>query len=594
MRRRHDLRPGSPALLQLPTWRTLLAPVLANVFDELGIGASLWNDEGEYEEWYPIHTPPGVFSFEYELGAQDERYRYNHRSFVEVCRTRAILLGQHAGLCDFFVPVQDAGGVRAILVVGSFATARPQAADIRERWRHLSGSHGKSGDPAFLSYVTATLAIATLEAPLLATFRSFLGCFANLLAARGSATALASRAARLRTRLAEAHFCADVWSLVQTMVDPRTASSWTLRAKELGPFGLEQLPRHVLVGLLVSRDAAPDPVDELVRRDAYQRAVVSYARKAGRLVSGRVGEHGVVVLVDRPSSGARAYVAALAGRLSLLARQFGFTLHSGTSVGTPRVDLPAQYASALRAAETAVAEGNALLEGDDHKGERAVASSFRLLFGLRQKLARSARERPDQLLLDFDRYAKAVLLHCGYRLESSRGHFEAGIERLVEPLIEAGALHPRSFDELSVALEARSLQAPTASALADAFRACVADIERAVTDPEGAFQDRSVRRALAFVQDHLGEPLALAEVARVARFAPGHFSKLVRKTQGTSFEQYVRRVRVERAKRMLASTRVQIERIGQICGFRDRHYFHRVFKRACGVTPGAYRSAGRE
>ena len=61
-----------------------------------------------------------------------------------------------------------------------------------------------------------------------------------------------------------------------------------------------------------------------------------------------------------------------------------------------------------------------------------------------------------------------------------------------------------------------------------------------------------------------------------------------------SYEQYLRRVRIERAKRMLASTRVEIERIGQACGFRDRHYFHRVFKRASGVTPGAYRSAGRE
>jgi AraC-like DNA-binding protein len=591
MRPRRDLVSGAPALLQLPTWRTLLAPVLANVFDELQLGASIWNDEGPFEEWYPIHTPPSILSFEYELGAQDERHRYNRRSFARAYKTRRTVHGQHAGFDDFFVPISDDGGVRAILVVGSFATSRPSAADVRSRWHRLSGSPGKSGDPAFLGYAAATLATTTFEGPLLAVFRTFVECYAELLAGRGSPTELASRAADLRTRLAGTRTARDMWSLVATMVDPRTASSWVLRVKQLRPSGLEQLPRHVLVGLTVSRDPKSDPIDELVRRDAFQRSAVAYATKVGRLVCGRVGDHGVVALLDSPVAGAREKVAALAERLGGLARRFGFTLHSGANIGKARADLPAQYDRALHTGEAAVAEGTALLYADVPRP--AADSAFRVLCGQHQALGRVAREHPDRLMADYDRYARTVFRHCGHRVERARGHLEAGLERMVEPLLASGAVEAPSIDELAATLEAHALGASTPSALEDAFRAFVADLQRAVAAPTSAPQERRVRRALAYVQEHLEDHLALATVARVAHFAPGYFSKLVRRTHGMSFEAYVQRARVERAKRLLSSTSVKIEQIGQLCGFSNRHYFHHVFKQAVGVTPGAYRIAGR-
>ena len=61
--------------------------------------------------------------------------------------------------------------------------------------------------------------------------------------------------------------------------------------------------------------------------------------------------------------------------------------------------------------------------------------------------------------------------------------------------------------------------------------------------------------ALAFIADHIGEPLTLARVARVAGFAPSYFSALFKRHEGETFERYVRRMRIERAKELLAQNK---------------------------------------
>ncbi|HEV8244272.1 MAG TPA: helix-turn-helix domain-containing protein, partial [Polyangiaceae bacterium] len=56
-----------------------------------------------------------------------------------------------------------------------------------------------------------------------------------------------------------------------------------------------------------------------------------------------------------------------------------------------------------------------------------------------------------------------------------------------------------------------------------------------------------------------------------------------------TFQAYLRKLRIERAKQMLASTTLSAGRVGQLCGFRSRSLFHEGFKRSVGLTPHAYR-----
>ncbi|MGZ5316776.1 MAG: helix-turn-helix domain-containing protein, partial [Solirubrobacterales bacterium] len=53
--------------------------------------------------------------------------------------------------------------------------------------------------------------------------------------------------------------------------------------------------------------------------------------------------------------------------------------------------------------------------------------------------------------------------------------------------------------------------------------------------------------------------------------------------------EYVQRVRVERAKRLLETSRVPVERISWGVGYEDAASFRRLFKRTTGLAPGDYR-----
>jgi AraC-like DNA-binding protein len=96
-------------------------------------------------------------------------------------------------------------------------------------------------------------------------------------------------------------------------------------------------------------------------------------------------------------------------------------------------------------------------------------------------------------------------------------------------------------------------------------------------------------RAVAFMEEHLGEALDRDTVARAAGLSGSHFSHLIREKTGRTFTEWMVRYRVDRAKTLLRRTDKSLIQIALECGFGDQSYFNRVFKRHTGVTPRAYR-----
>jgi transcriptional regulator GlxA family with amidase domain len=93
------------------------------------------------------------------------------------------------------------------------------------------------------------------------------------------------------------------------------------------------------------------------------------------------------------------------------------------------------------------------------------------------------------------------------------------------------------------------------------------------------------------MRDHLADPLTLEQVARVAGFAPDYFSRLLKRDEGLSFEACLQRIRLERSKHLLTSTRMPVGQVSQLTGFKSRTHFQQVFKRNVGLTPVAYRES---
>jgi AraC-like DNA-binding protein len=572
----------------LPDLFGTVSPLVAQMIADLRIGVALWHPPGD---WNVIHSEPSVAVFESEHGQEGLRWPYNAQCLAQVQRTGEPVRGEHAGFKDLFVPVLDAERVCAVLVVGPYLTRRPTRGDIMERWVALTASQPGLGDPGFRHYIAATLSTPTLEGPLEPAFERLVSCLAELAGHHGSPRALVEEAKALRTTLAAARSAERMWDAVRGMVSERTARGWAARDQTQSRWevGLRRIPGTVAVGLLVGRVDDTDAIEGLLRRDAFQRASVALARRTGGIACGKIGDHGVIFLSDEtgPEAHASARTNDLVHKAQGIATRLGFKLHVGIGQQKRAEALPQRYLAALAAAERALSQSMPV-----SYGQRPSEHSAAYVRTLRQRLTENLGVG-QSLSARFEHYAQVVLEHCGYALERVRARLEAGLERLSEPLLASGALDEGSFDELMAGLERSALEEATVTALVARYRQAVLGIEASIARPGAARHERSVRRATAFVRGHLGEPLSLQSVARVAGFAPGHFSKLFKRAENTTFEEYLLRLRLEHAKQLLNGTSLNVQGVGSLCGFRNRIHFHRAFKHVVGVTPAEYRASHR-
>lgn len=111
------------------------------------------------------------------------------------------------------------------------------------------------------------------------------------------------------------------------------------------------------------------------------------------------------------------------------------------------------------------------------------------------------------------------------------------------------------------------------------------------TPGEGAGHHARLRvdQALRFAGEHLGEPLTPADLARTAGMSPSHFNRVFRQTQGISPAEGVRRLRVQRARELLAMPGLSIREIAFRVGFEDPLHFSRVFRHYDGLPPTRWR-----
>lgn len=118
----------------------------------------------------------------------------------------------------------------------------------------------------------------------------------------------------------------------------------------------------------------------------------------------------------------------------------------------------------------------------------------------------------------------------------------------------------------------------------------LAEASRAVVDEAGSPEPRWLRRARELMHARLGDALTLSAVASAADIHPSHLARTFRKRYGCTVGEYVRRLRIERAARELATSGATLSEIGLRAGFYDQSHFSRVFRRHTGMTPAEYRA----
>ena len=92
-----------------------------------------------------------------------------------------------------------------------------------------------------------------------------------------------------------------------------------------------------------------------------------------------------------------------------------------------------------------------------------------------------------------------------------------------------------------------------------------------------------------FIGRRYADPLTVAEIAAAAGWNPNYAMTAFREAAALSLWEYVTRLRVSHAQRLLLTTDWTVERIAQECGFGSSGRFHAAFRRIVGRTPRGYR-----
>ena len=98
-----------------------------------------------------------------------------------------------------------------------------------------------------------------------------------------------------------------------------------------------------------------------------------------------------------------------------------------------------------------------------------------------------------------------------------------------------------------------------------------------------------VAKAKDYIRTHIGEPITLDEVVSHVAVSRFYFCKLFKKATGMTLTEHIARIRVEKAKALLADPAARISEAAFEAGFGSIPQFNTVFKRYVGFAPSEYR-----
>ena len=110
----------------------------------------------------------------------------------------------------------------------------------------------------------------------------------------------------------------------------------------------------------------------------------------------------------------------------------------------------------------------------------------------------------------------------------------------------------------------------------------------ALQQPKASHQ--KIRDVQAYVAEHPQKDHRVSELAERAAMSTRNFIRVFTRETGEPPARFVQRVRVERARQLLESSRLRIGQVAEQCGFGTAETMRRRFEDTLGVSPSEYRA----
>lgn len=95
---------------------------------------------------------------------------------------------------------------------------------------------------------------------------------------------------------------------------------------------------------------------------------------------------------------------------------------------------------------------------------------------------------------------------------------------------------------------------------------------------------------LAYIVEHIDDPaLSVSHLCKQFYASESQLRRNIRKATGLNPNEYMLRLRINKAKMLLSRSDESVKQIAAICGFSSPYYFSRCFTAQTGLSPTSYR-----
>lgn len=100
---------------------------------------------------------------------------------------------------------------------------------------------------------------------------------------------------------------------------------------------------------------------------------------------------------------------------------------------------------------------------------------------------------------------------------------------------------------------------------------------------------KTISQVSGYINNHYAEPMTLQTISERFYISPYYFSRTFKQITGFTFIEYLNGVRIKEAQKLLRKTNLSIGKIAESVGYQNNTHFGRLFKKATGISPLAYR-----
>jgi AraC-like DNA-binding protein len=104
----------------------------------------------------------------------------------------------------------------------------------------------------------------------------------------------------------------------------------------------------------------------------------------------------------------------------------------------------------------------------------------------------------------------------------------------------------------------------------------------------------AVSKALERMRLYFHLPMRVAELANLSGMSESHFSRQFKAAIGTSPIDWLRRERINQAKRRLIESDDPVKEIARQVGYHDQFFFSKDFKKMTKLTPTQFREQEKQ